>query len=115
MTVSEGSLFFSKASAHTWKSRGKVSLGGVPERDFNTQGTISGLDHLRRETVFPQFRSLVVLDGDKGWHKGGDTFRELTGDELANAKRLVYLDVIPITLLLYPYAFAIRSPLHVIA
>ncbi len=88
-----------KTSAHSWKANGKVSLGGAPEREFNTQGIANGLGQLRAETVFPRFRALVVLDGDKGWHRGGNTFTELTGDELANAKRINYLDVIPITLL----------------
>ncbi len=49
--------------------------------------------------MFPRFRSLLVLDGDKGWYRGGNTFAELTGDELANAKRITYLAVVPITLL----------------
>ena len=40
----------------------------------------------------------MVLDGSKGWRKFGDSSSELEGDALANEKRVVYLNVIPITL-----------------
>jgi hypothetical protein len=80
-----------RASAHSWKAKGKVSLGGAAEREFNSQGTVNGFDHFWRETVFPRRRLVVLLDGDKGWHRGGNVLTELTGDELANVKRIAYL------------------------
>ena len=60
--------------------------------------TVKGLDHFRREFGNDQFHGVVVLDGDKGWRKFGDNSSELEGDGLANEKRNVYLQVIPITL-----------------
>ena len=88
-----------KASVYSWNAKGKVTVGGLPELEFTAQGTTSGLDHYRRETVFARYRSLVVLDGDKGWHRARDNIRELTGGILADAKRLAYLEVIPVTLM----------------
>ncbi len=86
-----------KASVHSWKAKGKVTLAGGPELEFTAQATAGGLEHFRRETVFPRYHSLVVLDGDKGWQRARDNSRELTGDLLVHAKRLAYLELIPIT------------------
>src|SRR5262249_53997414 len=63
-----------------------------------TEVTVKGLDHFRREFGNDDFHGVVVLAGDKGWRKFGDNFSELEGDALANEKRGVYLQVIPIKL-----------------
>ena len=41
---------------------------------------------------------MTVLSGDKGWRKFGDTGMELDKDGVANEKRILYLQVIPVTL-----------------
>jgi hypothetical protein len=86
-----------KVSAFSWKAKGTITFNGN-ENDFNSQVTIKGLDQYRRESSNDEFRVVVVLDGTKGWRKFGDNSSELEGDALANEKRTVYLNVIPITL-----------------
>ena len=41
---------------------------------------------------------MVVLNGNKGWRKFGDETMEMDEDALANEKRRIYLQVIPIKL-----------------
>jgi hypothetical protein len=86
-----------KVTAFSWKAKGTIRFNDN-ENDFDTQVTIKGLEHYRRETNSDQFSGIVVLDGDKGWRRFGDNSGELEGDALANEKRMVYLNVIPITL-----------------
>jgi hypothetical protein len=86
-----------KVAAYSWKSEGTVNFNGN-ENDFNSHVTVKGLDHFRRESGNDNFHIVVVLAGDKGWRKFGDDFNELEGDALANEKRGVYLQVIPITM-----------------
>ena len=86
-----------KSSAFSWKAKGTINFGGN-ENDFTSEVTIKGLDRYRREFGNDQFNGVVVLDGTKGWRKFGDNSSELEGDALANEKRNVYLNVIPITL-----------------
>jgi hypothetical protein len=86
-----------KVAAYAWKSEGTVNFNGN-ENDFNSHVTVKGLDHFRRESGNDNFHIVVVLAGDKGWRKFGDDFTELEGDALANEKRGVYLQVIPITM-----------------
>jgi hypothetical protein len=85
-----------KVAAYSWKSDGTVNFNGN-ENEFHSQVTVKGLDHFRREFGNDNFNGVVVLAGDKGWRKVGDNFTELEGDALANEKRGVYLQVIPIT------------------
>jgi hypothetical protein len=87
-----------KVNAFSWKAKGTISFGGN-ENDFTSQVTIKGLDQFRREFGNDQFTGIVVLDGAKGWRKFGDNSSELEGDALANEKRNVYLNVVPITLI----------------
>jgi hypothetical protein len=86
-----------KVKAFSWKGKGTITLNGN-ENDFTSQVTIKGLDQYRREFGNDQFNAVVVVDGAKGWRKFGDNSNELEGDALANEKRAVYLNVIPITL-----------------
>jgi len=86
-----------KVEAFSWKSKGTVVFNGN-ENESSNQVTVKGLDHFRREFGNDQFHGIVVLRGDKGWRKFGDDVRDLEGDGLANEKRNVYLNVIPITL-----------------
>lgn len=87
----------SKVDAFSWKSKGIVIFNGN-ENETSNQVTVKGLDHFRREFGNDQFHGVIVVNGDKAWHKFGDDVRELEGDMLANEKRSVALHVIPITL-----------------
>jgi hypothetical protein len=87
--------------AASWKTKGKISLGGN-DNNFTSQTTIDGLDrvHSEFEGEFGgmAIKGVLVLNGDKGWRKFNDMGMELDKDSLANEKRNVYLQVIPITL-----------------
>ncbi len=86
-----------KVTAFSWKSKGTINFGGN-ENDFDGKVTIKGLEQYRRESSNDQFSVVVVVDGTKGWRKFGDNSMELEGDSLANEKRTIYLNVVPITL-----------------
>src|SRR5262249_2170749 len=84
-----------------WKTKGKISLGGN-DNNFTSQTTVDGLDrvHSEFEGEFGgmAIKGVLVLNGDKGWRKFNDMGMELDKDSLANEKRNVYLQVVPITL-----------------
>ena len=86
-----------KVKAFSWKSKGTITFNDN-ENEFTGEVTIKGLDQYRREFGNDQFSGVVVVDGNKGWRKFGDNSAELEGDGLANEKRAIYLNVIPITL-----------------
>jgi hypothetical protein len=87
--------------AATWKGKGKISFGGN-DNEFSSQATVEGLDHFRQEFEGEfggnPVKGVTVLAGDKGWRKFGDMNMELDKDGIANEKRAVYLQVIPMTL-----------------
>jgi hypothetical protein len=89
-----------KVEALTWKAKGTITFNGN-DNEIKTQGTIQGLDHYRGEFEGDfggnQVQGVTVLNGDKAWRKIGDK-TELDGEDLANTKRIVYLYVIPATL-----------------
>jgi hypothetical protein len=90
-----------KIEAITWKSKGKLKFGDN-ENEFTAQSTAQGLDHYRSEfnSEFNgnPFKAIGVIKGDKGWRKFGDNKMEIEGDDLANEKRRLYLQIIPATL-----------------
>ena len=86
-----------KLDAFSWKAKGTITFNGN-ENDFTSQVTIKGLEQYRRESGNDQISIVVVVDGAKGWRKFGDMSSELEGDMLANEKRMLYLNVIPITM-----------------
>jgi hypothetical protein len=87
--------------AFTWKAKGTISFGGS-DNEFSSTATAEGLDHLRSdfegEFGGNKVKGVVVLSGDKGWRKFGDMGMELDKDGVANEKRSLYLQVIPVTL-----------------
>jgi len=87
--------------AATWKAKGKVNFGGN-ENEFTSAVTVQGLDHYRSEFASDfggnKFKGVTVLAGKKGWRKFADNRTDLEGDGLANEKRNVYLQVVPMTL-----------------
>jgi hypothetical protein len=91
------------AKGVTWKTKGTISFGDN-QNPYTAQSTISGLDQIRSEFEGEfggnQFKAVTVIDGKKGWRKFGDTSMELSGDDLANEKRTIYLQVVPAGMLL---------------
>ncbi|MGO9921036.1 MAG: hypothetical protein ACLQIB_40905 [Isosphaeraceae bacterium] len=90
-----------KVEAFTWKSKGKFIINGS-ENKFSSQVTVQGLDQYRSE-FDGEFNGntaqhVTVLKGDKGWRKDGDQVIEMNKDQVANAKRSIYLMVVPTTL-----------------
>jgi hypothetical protein len=92
----------SKVKAASWKSKGTISFGGN-DHEFTSEAIVQGLDHFRQifEGDFGgnKVKGVAVLAGDKGWRSFGDQKMEMDKDALANQKRSVYLQVIPMTLL----------------
>jgi hypothetical protein len=87
--------------AATWKGKGKIHFGDN-ESAFDSTATFEGLGHFRSEFEGEfggnKVKGVVVLAGDKGWRKFGDMGGDLDKDALANEKRSVYLQVVPVTL-----------------
>jgi hypothetical protein len=87
-----------KAEAMTWKGKGTITFNDQ-ERQITFHATVQGLDHYRGEIESDEFHGVTILSGSKGWRKFGDNeTRELEDEALANTKRTVYLQVIPVTL-----------------
>jgi hypothetical protein len=88
---------FAAAKAFTWKTKGKLRFG-ENESEFTAETTFAGLDRYRQEFSGDfggnAFKAVVVLNGDRAWRKFGDMAMEITGDELANEKRTIYLQAI---------------------
>ncbi len=81
-----------KIEAFSWTA--KVSLGPAG-REMDAEVTFKGLDHLRRAFG----GNVVVLAGDKGWRKTCALTKELSDELIAEEKRSIYMQVIPIILL----------------
>ncbi len=87
----------------TWKGKGTINLGGS-DNDFTFHTTAQGLDHYRSEFegefMGNKVKGATILAGDKGWQDNSFAGKvEMNKDQLANEKRNVYLQLIPITLL----------------
>jgi hypothetical protein len=92
------------AKAHnvTWKAKVKMYFGDN-ENAMTTDSTAEGLDRYRSQIEGKfgdnEFKGLIVVQGDKGWSKFGEDVMPLDKERLGNEKRMVYLNVIPATLL----------------
>jgi hypothetical protein len=92
----------SKVKAATWTNKGKITFNGE-DHEFTSKATLQGLDQYRSEFEGDfggnKIKGVTVLAKNKGWRQfGGDT-SELDENGLANEKRSVYLQVLPMTLL----------------
>ncbi len=91
----------SKAKVLTWKTKGKMTVNGE-DNEISSQMTADGLGHFHQEFDGEfggnKIQGVFVLAGDKGWRKFGDMSVELDKNGVANQKRVVYLQVVPITL-----------------
>ncbi len=92
-----------KLDAMTWKSKATITFNG-DSNAMNFQSTVQGLDRYRAEFEGEfggnPFKGVVVLNGKKGWRKFGDQTMDMDEDAVANEKRQIYLQVIPIKLVI---------------
>jgi hypothetical protein len=91
----------SAVKAFTQKGKGKIYIMGN-ESEFTNEATAQGLNHFRGEFDGEfggnKLHGVRVLNGEKGWQKFGEMGGELDGDRLANHKRVIYLEIVPITI-----------------
>ncbi len=97
-----GEAKLGKIDAYAVKTKGTITFGGNAN-DFTSELTAQGLDHYRSEFEGDfggnKVRGVTVVNGDKGWRKFGDNSMEFDVNAVANEKRTVYLQVIPVTIL----------------
>jgi hypothetical protein len=97
-----GEAKLGKIDAYAVKAKGTITFGGN-DNDFTSELTAQGLDRYRSEFEGDfggnKVRGVTVLNGDKGWRKFGDNSMEFDVNAVANEKRTVYLQVIPVTIL----------------
>jgi hypothetical protein len=90
-----------KAGAFTWKGKGTITFNGG-DNPITVQATAQGLDRYRSEFEGEfngdKIKGVTVLDGDKGWRKFGDNSMDMDADAVANEKRTLYLQLVPMTL-----------------
>jgi hypothetical protein len=86
--------------AFTSKGKGKITFGDG-DNEFTATTTAQGLDHVRAEFegefMGNKVKGVTVLAGDKGWRKFGDMGMEMDKDGVANEKRNLYLQIVPVT------------------
>jgi hypothetical protein len=96
-----GEQKLAKIKAATWKTKGKISFGGT-DNPITTESTVEGLDHFRGdfegEFMGNTIKGVTVLAGDKGWRDFAGMKMDMDKDAVANEKRVVYLQMIPITI-----------------
>jgi hypothetical protein len=90
-----------KTDGMTWKSKGTLIING-DSNPFTVETTVVGLDQYRA-TIDGEFggnpvKGVVVYSGNKGWRKFGDDPMEMEEGDLANEKRRMSLEIIPIKL-----------------
>lgn len=88
----------SKVKAATWKNKGKITFNGE-DHEFTSTATVQGLDQYRSEFEGDfggnKVKAATVLAKNKGWRQFGGETSELDENALANEKRSVYLQVLP--------------------
>lgn len=96
-----GSEKLEKAAVLQWKTKGVFIFGGN-ESEFNGKSTFDGLEKLNSEFEADfggtAVKAVTVVNGKEGWRMFGGMTMPMDDVTLANEKRLVALQVIPITL-----------------
>jgi hypothetical protein len=91
-----------KAENATWKSKATITINGS-DNPISLQATSQGLDRYRSEFEGEfggnEVKGVVVLNGNKGWRKFGENGGEMDEEAIANEKRNLYLQIIPIRVL----------------
>jgi len=97
-----GEAKLAKVKGLTWKGKGTITIADN-DAEFTNQATAEGLDRIRAqfdgEFGGNKVTGVTVINGNKGWRKFNDDIREMDKTALANEKRSLYLQVIPVTLL----------------
>ena len=87
-----------KVGAVSWKTKLTITFNGNTN-DLTSSATVEGLDHYRSDIEGEfggnPFKGVTVFSGNKGWRRFNDNKSDLEGDDLANEKRRVYLQIIP--------------------
>jgi hypothetical protein len=87
--------------AMSWKSKGTITFGG-DDNNFTGETIVQGLDHFRStfegEFMGNKVKGATVLAGDKGWRKFADMGSAIEKEGLANEKRNLYLQIVPVTI-----------------
>src|SRR5690242_6657035 len=88
-----------KAKALKFKTKGTITINGN-DSEVSGETTVQGLQQRRSEFEGEfngnKFKGVTVVNNDKGWRKFGEMAMDLDGGALANEKRAIYLQVIPI-------------------
>lgn len=91
-----------KLKTLTWKTKGKLTIEGG-ENPFSTEAIVQGLDHMRTafkaEFAGMPIEGVTVVAGDKAWRQFGGVTMDIVDDaSLANEKRTIELQVLPVLL-----------------
>lgn len=97
-----GEAKLSQGKGMTWTTKGTITFGDN-ESQFTGNATVAGIDRYYSEFEGDfggnKIKGATALNGDKGWRKFGETTMPMDADGVANEKRSVYLQVVPVTLL----------------
>jgi outer membrane lipoprotein-sorting protein len=90
-----------KVKAVNFKAKGTITFNGN-DNDVSTETTVMGLQQRRAEFEGDfngnRFKGITVINNDKGWRKFGDMASDLDAGALANEKRGIYLQLVPMTI-----------------
>lgn len=97
-----GEAALGKVKAYTCKASSKLTLGGNESVIANTVA-VQGIEQSRSEFEGiingNGFKGVTVVNGDKAWRKFGNSGTQALDATLAaNERRIIYLQVIPMTL-----------------
>ena len=96
-----GEKKLAEIKAVSWKGKGTLSFGD-DDNPFTSETTLAGLDHLRSSfeanIMGNEIKATTVVAGDKGWRVFADMKMELDKEGLLNEKRMMYLQLVPVTL-----------------
>ncbi len=91
-----------KMKTVSWKAKGTITFNGS-DNPVTTTTIMQGLDHSRMEMEGEfggnEVKGVILLAGDKGSMTFGGNQSDMDKDAVANQKQLIYLSVVPITIL----------------
>lgn len=98
-----GEAKLSKVGGVAWKAKGSLSFGGN-DNPFTMEAKIDDLTHAKQEFEAEfggmQVKGITQLDGDKGSRGFNDMNMDMDDEAIANEKRTIYLQLVPITMVL---------------
>lgn len=91
-----------KVKATKSKIKGTISIMGM-DNPFTAETTVQGLTHSRQdfegEFGGNKIKGSSILAGDKGWRSFAGMTMDMDADALAEAKRVLYLQAVPMYLI----------------